>query len=365
MELSVLFKNNVLVKSKNNFKVEENRALQVIFLEVQKNKNNIVNITQDAFEEILKSNDLKTKNGIEKLLRGLIDNHIEIKYKGDETWRILNLISDAYWNKKEQLFIIEVPTILKELLIDYKKDGYTPLDLANYSVLKSSNTQRLYELIRAWTKYNVETVVEYKVDDIKKFLNLGNSYELFSNFRRKIIEKAIHEFEANNLFEINAVEYVKRGKNIVSIRFYVIDLKPKSYDFKNTYSHDNTEIYEPINLDDTLENKDYFESTIIYELDSMLRDSNIKISPKTLKDKAKEFGTKKLIKAVEVLINKNKCEKVKAPVKYLIATLTKINDEKVELPKKLSATNFTQREYNYNLLEKQLLGWEIDDEDSK
>lgn len=65
MNTTILFKNTVLATSKKNFKVEENRILQVIFFEVQKNKRNIVYIPPNTFKQALKSNTLKSKNGIE------------------------------------------------------------------------------------------------------------------------------------------------------------------------------------------------------------------------------------------------------------------------------------------------------------
>lgn len=183
---------------------------------------------------------------------GLIDKHIEIRSNNSGKYKVLNAISYVHWNAEEQSFIIEVPIILKNLLVSYKKGGYTPINLDNYLVLKSISSQRLYELIRAYTKYNKETVVEYALKEIKELLSLDNSYGLFSNFRKKVIEHAVAEFQANKLFKISKVEYAKEGKNVVSIKFYITDLIPKDYNSKKIDSDGNAPIDGQIDLDELL-----------------------------------------------------------------------------------------------------------------
>ena len=51
-ELQVLFKSNNLIKAKYDFTVAQNRLLQKVFYEIQKNKNNIAEISTSEMKQL-------------------------------------------------------------------------------------------------------------------------------------------------------------------------------------------------------------------------------------------------------------------------------------------------------------------------
>lgn len=367
MELRVLFKNNILVKSKNTFSVEENRALQLVFLAIQKQNDHKVKIEQRHFEEIIKDNNLKSKIGIETLLLGLVHKVIELKYADDKKWRVLGLVSDAYWDKEEEEITIEVPTYLQSLLVDdYKKDGFTPLELTNYATLGSSNSQRMYELLRCWSKYNKDTVIEYKVSELREYLELQNQYGLFSDFRKKVIEKSLKEFEKEGLFKVNGIEYIRKKKVVVSIKFHVRDLKPKSYDFNSGRIDSNGDkpLDGQIDLDYIVENN--IVENVGHKVISSSKPKEL-LSDRTLKELSKTYGEEEVNISYEILKTNNSIERIKAPKKYIIGILNNRKNKnnalnKVKISPKLNSSNFTQRTYDYDKLERQLLGWASDEE---
>ena len=57
-------------------------------------------------------------------------------------------------------------------------------------------------------------------------------YKLFKNFRVRVIEPAIKELREKELLDIYNVEYIKTGRKITSIKFYVKDLEPRTYKFE-------------------------------------------------------------------------------------------------------------------------------------
>ena len=269
-DLQVLFKSNALIKAKYDFTVSQNRVLQKAFYEIQKNKINVAKITLQELKSLIKFKDYSTVEGIKRFLENLKENEImHIKDNGE--WLKVQVISGYKYNPTTKIFKIEIPMLLLQLIHEYTQTGFTPTNVTKYIGLGATNAQRLYELLRMWT--GNKTIIEYSVDEIKEYLMLQNKYKVFNNFRVRVIESAVKELREKELLDIYNVEYVKTGRKVTSIKFYVKDLEPRTY----------------------------------------------------------KFGTKK----------------------------------DFDKPKKEVSgfANFTQRKYNYDKLEKQLLGWADDEED--
>lgn len=233
--LEVLFKSNTLIKAKYDFTVAQNRLLQKVFYEIQKNKTNIATINTTELKKIIKSKDINTISGIKTFLNNLKANEI-MQIKSNKSWTVVNVISGFEYLEKENSFRIEIPILLLDLIHQYTKTGFTPTNVAKYISLGATNAQRLYELLRMWT--GNKTIIEYSVDEIKEYLLLDNKYNLFSNFRRRIIEPVIKELKEKELLDIYNVEYIKTGRKVTSIKFYVKDLEPRTYKFETKKDFD-------------------------------------------------------------------------------------------------------------------------------
>ena len=233
--LEVLFKSNTLIKAKYDFTVAQNRLLQKVFYEVQKNKTNIATINIIELKKIIKSKDVNTIPGIKTFLNNLKANEI-MQIKSNKSWTVVNVISGFEYLEKENSFRIEIPILLLDLIHQYTKTGFTPTNVTKYISLGATNAQRLYELLRMWT--GNKEVIEYSLEEIKEYLLLDNKYNLFSNFRRRIIEPVITELKEKELLDIYKVEYIKTGRKVTSIKFYVKDLEPRTYKFETKKDFD-------------------------------------------------------------------------------------------------------------------------------
>ena len=268
-DLQILFKSNTLIKAKYDFTVAQNRVLQKVFYEIQKNKINVAEISLSEMKQLIKFKDCNTIQGIKEFLKNLKDNEI-MQIKENGSWDVSNVISYYAYDIETQIFKIEVPLGLLGLIHEYTKTGFTPTNVTKYISLGATNTQRLYELLRMWT--GNKKVIEYTIDEIKEYLLLQDKYKIFQNFKARVIQSAIKELKEKELLDIYNVEYVKTGRKVTSIKFHVKDLESRNYQFKN-------------------------------------------IEQKTIK------------------------------------------------PTKSTFRNFTERKYDYNKLERQLLGWDLDDDD--
>ena len=234
-DLQVLFKSNALIKAKYDFTVSQNRVLQKAFYEIQKNKINVAKITLQELKSLIKFKDYSTVEGIKRFLENLKENEImHIKDNGE--WLKVQVISGYKYNPTTKIFKIEIPMLLLQLIHEYTQTGFTPTNVTKYIGLGATNTQRLYELLRMWT--GNKTIIEYSVDEIKEYLMLQNKYKVFNNFRVRVIESAVKELREKELLDIYNVEYVKTGRKVTSIKFYVKDLEPRIYKFETKKDFD-------------------------------------------------------------------------------------------------------------------------------
>jgi len=227
--IEVLFKNNKLIKTRHDLSLADNRIMQKIFIEVQKQKSNIVELSREDLGEILKSSHKIIKGSLEETFDALEKNSIKIRNGKD--WTICQLIASVDYKSKANFFIVEVPEKLLKILYSYKKDGFTPVNVVKYATLRSTSTQRLYELIRAelWKKQKYVTL---NVDAIREYMMMENKYNSFRDFRRRIIEPAFQELENKNLLKITDIQYVKTGKYITEIKFKVTDFETTDYNYE-------------------------------------------------------------------------------------------------------------------------------------
>ena len=234
-DLQVLFKSNALIKAKYDFTVSQNRVLQKAFYEIQKNKINVAKITLQELKSLIKFKDYSTVEGIKSFLENLKENEImHIKDNGE--WLKVQVISGYKYNPTTKIFKIEIPMLLLQLIHEYTQTGFTPTNVTKYIGLGATNAQRLYELLRMWT--GNKTIIEYSVDEIKEYLMLQNKYKVFNNFRVRVIESAVKELREKELLDIYNVEYVKTGRKVTSIKFYVKDLEPRTYKFETKKDFD-------------------------------------------------------------------------------------------------------------------------------
>ncbi|MGL5641560.1 MAG: replication initiation protein [Paraclostridium sp.] len=227
----ILMKNNVLVQSKYSLSLNENRMFLLILYKLQKDYNGSMccEIHYDEFKDIIKRTNDRTVKKISEYLAGLMQKSIffmEKKKNNKLVWGQYNFISGYQFDEETQVFRIDSPKKIYDLLDQYLKTGYTPANLALLFSLKNYNAQRLYDLIRVWS--GTKQTINYTVDDIKMYLMLEDSYPQYANFKRRVILPAIKELNETGYFEIDIKEN-KVGRKVDSIDFTVKDLDKRKY----------------------------------------------------------------------------------------------------------------------------------------
>ena len=378
MESQVLFKPNQLIRSvldvnSNDYKIF-NLALQKTQLKLYElgNKDNIlipVCLSPEEIKEIYKNNNENRLTDVFKTLEKLCK--VPIKWKDENKIIISTLFSSVEIDSKNFNIVVYIDIKVVKVLNQYRQKGYTPIDLGLTKKANGFYSVRLYELLRSWC--NTKRIIEISLIDLKATLAIENvkSYDNFANLRIKVIDRAIAEIKEKMNMEIT-YNVTKKNKKVNTIIFKVLDYGPRHYDFN---SKSNGLVEQNKNeMQITEEMPSGYEPEVIQ---IRLLSYGIRISANTLKLKQEEYGEQLFIKAVKILedrVQDAQQEKLKAPVRYLTGILDNLKNKsnkttapQIQQPnKKINFTNFTQREYDFDKLEKQLLGWDDgEDEDDE
>ena len=345
--LNILFKNNGLIKAKYDFTLIQNRIVQQAFAYIQKNKSTEAFFTLDEMKEITGNNNNRCNNGIKDILDELMQNKV-IQTKKNGSWMSSYIIAAHGFNEETNTFTISLSSIFIKMILSYKENGFTTLNVTKYLELGGTNSQRLYELLRMWTGAKVK--IEYSPKEIREYLCLVDKYEEFGNFRRRVIEASVKEINKKGLMNIYNVEYIKKGRSVDKIIFYVEDLEPKNYTFEKKFKKEKIDSDGNIPLDGQIEVEDF---KVGISSDSELLAAKSKLSVKTIDKLIKDNNVKIVNEAVKILVV---AENVKAPLKYLKGVIENLlKDKKVKGKSKKREPNFESRDIK---ADESLFGWD-------
>lgn len=369
-EQRVLLKDNILVKTKYELNLAENRLYNLLLYKFQKEGRSLICvITQDEVKEVVKFKGANTINGIKEILDKLSSKKVLIEEKKlnskNSRWHNYNLIDGFTYDDEFNTFEVKATEKIYDLLKKkFENGGYTPSNLNIFLNLKNYYAQRLYDLLRLWSAS--KTVINYSVEDIKDYLMLNNQYPEYGNFKRRVIVPAVKELNSSGCFKIDIKE-VKVGRKVESIDFIVEDLDKRIYFNKKESSQKIVE----------LENKEYKlkkELSVSEALSNNFYIPNKKLfTSKTLNDFTKDFKNidfkdnktkNKFYEAIGTTLEKDDTEKIyvksyKYFKKVLECKLEELNDHDNKLKKTKfhnfdeTFTKYTEEEFEDIILKSQ------------
>ena len=227
----ILYKNNKIIKAKYDLTTVQSRVYQYILYKMQQNTiNNSIGIYEayiniEEFKGIIKNRNEQSIESIKSILTILRKGTIYIEEQdtsGYKKWHDYSFISGHDFNEKDGVFRIEASATIYNLLKNYMAGGYTPINLVIFLSLGNSNAQRLYELLRLWSRTNVEKEITYTIDELRTYLLLENKYSRYPDFNRRILKPAVKELNEKAKLKI-ITEEIKSGRKVIAIKFKVTD----------------------------------------------------------------------------------------------------------------------------------------------
>ncbi|MEF9992633.1 MAG: replication initiation protein [Romboutsia sp.] len=228
----ILMKHNHIVNGKYEITVNSNRIFTYLLYEFQKNLEQsrlTCEISRENLATLVNGNTDKTVKGLTTILMNLRKKDLFLMDElqdGSIDFIAGGFIDNATYNNKTDKFKIIADARIHKLLHRYLEDGYTPINLEIWLSLKNRYSQRLYDLLRAWS--GTKSTVNYSIDRLRELMLLENKYKQYPDFRKRVIIPAIEELNSTGYFEISYEEN-KKGRNIESIDFLVKDLDKRKY----------------------------------------------------------------------------------------------------------------------------------------
>lgn len=151
-----------------------------------------------------------------------------------------SIIAEHTYDESTDTFTCTMSDNVYKILMDYAMYGYTPINLKVVRNSRGYYSQRIYGMLRKWSKYNVPVTYEYSLNEIKSVCGVDSlpSYEVYKDFRKRVLDPAMYEINEKLNMEVS-YEAIKVIRKVQRIKFTIIDREPKKYEF------DTDKIIEP------------------------------------------------------------------------------------------------------------------------
>ncbi len=296
-------------------------------------------ISVKDFLNLLEIEDKSKYVELPRLTKGLMSKVIEIRKPHSllqVTW-----FASAEHKQGEGVIEIQFSPKLKPYLLNLK-DNFVTYGLNHVSKLSSKYSIRIYELLKG-NEFKNQKSVDFDLQDFREMVGIPDeNYTKYSNLKQKVLLAAQTEIKESTDIAFD-FEELKVGRKVVGIKFFI--------KVNNTQNSKRKEFLPPSEGNTASINENPLESKL-EPLRAIMDKSITNLEIKKIYD----AGKGELEKIIKVYYYA-KDKEVGNLVGYVIGILKNgFNDPKKNVPK--SKKDFDEREYDYDDLEKKLLGWD-------
>ena len=277
---------------------------------------------------------------IPKITKELMKKVFEIQ-EGNTILQVAWL-SSARYEKGSGMVTLKFSPDLKPYML-LLKEKFTQYQLANILCMKSKYSPRIYEILKC-NEFKRQGYIEIEIGELRKLLKADEIYPLYADFKRYILQRTQKELKKTSDINFD-FEEIKTGRKVTALKFYIHSNRVKSID--------NTTIIEEVSAtvsEDIEQEKEDIEK-IIY----LMKAENIK-----------ELDAIKIYKAANGGMNKIQekynLSKSMPGIKNIVGWMIKAIQEDYHAIKGKGKidnfNNFEQRQYDFEDLERKLLGWD-------
>ncbi len=278
------------------------------------------------FTELLQVNNKKMYIEIPKITRELMKKVFEIR----EGKKIIQLswLSSAVYETGEGKVILKFDSNLKPYMLGLK-NFYTTYKLANVLILKSKYSIRLYEILKS---NEFKKSIEIEIEELKSMVGANADYfKIYADLKRKVIIQAQKELKDKTDISFD-FEEVKTGRKTTSIKFIINSKDKAKYEVAATIDKPQDNLIKQV-------------QAICHEHKIKEREARyILIDANNNVDLIKQ--------CYEYLLTKDNIKNIVGYMRKLVTGF----DEPQSNAKIGTFNNFEQRTYDFEELEKKLLG---------
>jgi len=297
--LNIIAKSNELIEARYKLSLNEQRLILLLISVIQPDDDDFhdYELRVTEFASMFGIEGVKNIHAlIKEAAKSLVGRRLDLSI-GNE-WEYVAWFSSAKYLERQGVIRIRFDKSLKPYLLQLKGQ-FTQYKL-NYVVrFKSSYSIKLYELLKSYQYLGDggSFYREFSLLDIRNFFGVEKGeYEIFGNFKNRMIAPSVKEINQHSDIFISSIEYLKEGRAIKKIKFIV---EPKT---NNVYEH------QPSNSEVTLSE----DALALIELG---------IAEPTAQKWIEEYGTENILKACRFVRAKQAAGEVKDVPAYLAKAL--------------------------------------------
>ena len=293
------------------------------------------------FMKLLGVEDKSKYTKIPKITKELMKKVFEI-HEGKKVIQVAWLSSVVY-EKGTGYVVLKFDSNLKPymlqlgtLFIQYK--------IANILSMKSKYSPRIYEILKC-NEYKKQGYIEIEVEELRKILKCEVVYPLYADFKRFVLMQAQKELKklTDIFFEF---EEIKTSRKITDLKFYIHSNKANNKSIDKVCA--------------TIEG----ESTVKKEKQSVGLIKKVKVI--LFEENINELEAKKILDTakgdINIIKEKYGIAKVTPKIEGIVGWMIKAIKENYQAPKSKikngDFNNYEQRDYDFDELERKLLGWD-------
>ena len=295
------------------------------------------------FMELLGIKDKSKYTDIPKITKELMKKVFEIE-EGKTIIQVAWLSSAAY-EKGSGFVELQFSPRLKPYMIKLN-ELFTRYRLANILNMKSKYSIRIYELLKS-NEFKEQKCIEVDIKELRKLLKAEDIYPRYYDFRNRILQTTQKELEkvSDIAFDFEETRYAREVK---SVKFFIRANKPT-----NRASGD---VLPSLENKTTVDEQKPIESKL-EPMRDMIEEPISNLEIKKLYDAANgDIAKISLVYRYYQKVSESK--KIDNMMGYLLSLLKNGYNQPIESKIKPEKKDFDEREYDYDELERKLLGWD-------
>jgi len=343
MKSALVVQSNKLIEASYRLRIGQQKFLRLMASRIKKDDEDLKSYEFKVADimELFNTKNKSNYSEIPRQIKELMGNVLTFK-EGKRTTYV-PFLALAENDEGSGILSVQFHPVLKSMYICLNKENpFTIYELSNTLKLRSIYSLRFYELLKQYQKIGSRVM---RIEDIRKLFELtATEYIRYNDFKRKIIFQAQKELKEKTdiYFEF---EEMKTVRKVTSLKFYIKTNK------SNIKAID--EICVTSERKCTTEEEKY-STRLINEIKAILKENITGLEAKSILDAAKGD--------INTIKEKYNLAKNVSKIDNIVGWILKALKEDYQIPKgKIKAGGFNdyeQRAYDFDALEKKLLGWD-------
>lgn len=345
-----VWKNNSLLNAKSQWNTHEQKLFNVLLSDLNGDKAESFTVTKQELEKLFKV-ELHTAD-LKKLTRSMVKKGFSLQ-RGKNSWMEIQIFSSIAYEDG----IMTMNLTRESLPHLYELKSFTKYMLDDVFTLNSKYSIRIFELLKR-EQFKQKASFSVGIQELRDFVGvLPDEYPKFVNFDQRVLKVAEDEINKNTDLKFK-YEKIKQWRTIKEIKFIYLETGkvkiPQYMNFKE-FSKTQLETVMQIGLNKTIEinNRNSWSIEPQEYIQAQARKTK-----ESCPDNFFGYFKKSLEEDWAGFEDARKLERDQISIDDIKVIPPKKKENRTSSKSKKPKKDFEEREYDYEELERKLLGWD-------